>query len=342
MGVFQILSFLVVMAIVALLLFVLFKGAFSGVPFLNNHTGSNLNLSYTSVTTQVYVTHNQTIAYALSLINQDRAKFGLAPVSLSNETSAQQHSDSMLSNKYFSHWDIYGMKPYMRYTLLGGRGAVSENIAYLYNSSGISVFNAIKTMEYNFMYNDAACCNNGHRDNILNQYHNQVSIGVIYNDTSVYFTEDFIDNYIQWIGGTPLAFPNDTVALKGVIAGGYSLSSVQIAYDQPPRNITPAALGLQPYNGSYSYGPIVAGLGYTKGNSYYYYDNITTINATEYAVSGQNFNVAFNLTKLDRQYGAGVYTVLVNLDNGTKSPFLGSTYSIFINSQGHIYTPTGV
>ena len=58
--------------------------------------------------------------YTLSLINNDRAQFGLLPVTLSNELSGQQHAESMLNNHYFSHWDTYGLKPYMRYTLSGG------------------------------------------------------------------------------------------------------------------------------------------------------------------------------------------------------------------------------
>ena len=41
------------------------------------------------------------------------------------------------------------------------------------------------------MNNDSECCGNGHRDNILNSFHNRVSIGVSYDATHVYFVEDF-------------------------------------------------------------------------------------------------------------------------------------------------------
>ena len=68
--------------------------------------------------------------YVLSLINKDRNQYGLGNVTLSSTSSGQQHTQSMLNYHYFSHWDIYGLKPYMRYTLLGGLGAVSENIAF--------------------------------------------------------------------------------------------------------------------------------------------------------------------------------------------------------------------
>src|SRR6267143_4336441 len=65
----------------------------------------------------------------LGVINKDRAAAGLSPVVLSSVPSGQQHADSMAFYGYFSHWDDQGYKPYMRYTLLGGTGGVTENVA---------------------------------------------------------------------------------------------------------------------------------------------------------------------------------------------------------------------
>ncbi|MGI0068633.1 MAG: CAP domain-containing protein, partial [Nitrosopumilaceae archaeon] len=52
----------------------------------------------------------QLYAYALKLVNDDRAKYGLAPVSLSNIASAQNHADDQLNVNYFSHWNSNGVK----------------------------------------------------------------------------------------------------------------------------------------------------------------------------------------------------------------------------------------
>ncbi len=345
MGLFQTLSFLIVVIVVAILLYVLFENAFPNATLLNSfNMTKSVNLSYTTVTTQPYITHNQTIAYALYLINRDRANYSLGSVSLSNITSAQQHAESMLENHYFSHWDTYGMKPYMRYTLVGGNGAVEENIAYIYNSSGINVLNAIQSMEYNFMYNDLACCDNGHRDNILTPQHNQVSIGIAYNSTSIYLVEDFINKYITWISNTPSISQNGSTLLEGSMAPGYSLSSVQISYDPPVQPLLPSTLNSNssPYHGPYSYGTTIAGVGYSKGNSYYFYKNTTTINATTYITNGQNFDIAFNLTGSIAKYGAGEYTLMVYLDNSSQSPFMGSTYTLFVNQNGAVYSPQNV
>ena len=67
--------------------------------------------------------------FALASINKDRSDFGIGPVTLSSIPSGQQHADSMLYSGYFSHWDTQGYKPYMRFVLLGGKGAVAEIFA---------------------------------------------------------------------------------------------------------------------------------------------------------------------------------------------------------------------
>jgi uncharacterized protein YkwD len=321
------------------------QSSFSIGNFLNS---TQYNLTYPSTTIQQSsLPQSQAVAYVLSLINKDRMNYSLANVTLSQITSGQQHAESMLQNNYFSHWDIYGMKPYMRYTLLGGNGSVDENVAWEFNSAGINVIDALKQMEFNMMYRDQAE-HNGHRDNILTGHHNQVSIGVAYNATTVYLVEDFIDSHISWFYDTP-SYNNGTVKLQGTVAQNYSLSKnygVQILYDPMITNLTPQQLHNAPYNGSYGYGNVTAGISYTSGGVSYSFKNFININATEYQVQGQNFNIAFNMSKLIAQDGPGEYTVVVFLANGTNpnsnNVFYGATYTIFINSNGQRYIPNNV
>ncbi|MGC8572072.1 MAG: CAP domain-containing protein [Candidatus Micrarchaeia archaeon] len=316
-----------------------------GYPYTNTSSNTTINktenLTYPSPQhIKNYTPSNSTIAYALTLINNDRAKYGLPPVSLSNITSAQQHSDSMLKYDYFSHWDIYGMKPYMRYTLLGGKGAVQENVAYIYQSDGINVTSALKKMEYNMMYNDYTCCDNGHRDNILNPYHNQVSIGVAFNHTTVYFTEDFINNYIAWFYNTPNITKSDTVNLKGEILNkNMSLDNIEISYDPPVHNMTNAELA---NTSSYSYGNIVAGVAYSQGDRSFYFPGVINVNASTYIVENNKFDISFNLLKLIKQEGAGEYTIMLWFNTTNSSAFIGSTYTFFINNTAEAYTPSHI
>ncbi len=296
---------------------------------------------------QSTVTANATYlqGYALGLINRDRSAYGLPNVTLSPEPSAQQHAYSMLSNNYFSHWDIYGMKPYMRYTLVGGTGAVQENIAYtkseekaciasLCSTAGnINVTQDIGSMEYNMMYNDSACCNNGHRDNILDPNHNQVSIGIAYNGTSIYLVEDFIDNYISWLNGTP-SYSGGRLALEGSIAQGYNLSSIEISYDPAASAMSRAQLD---NTSEYGYGNPIAGVVSSPSE---YYPGMKTIVASAYYVKRSDFFVSFGIDNLTSQYGPGEYTIEAWLD-GPKGSFLGSTYTVFVGQDGP-YTPGNV
>ena len=131
---------------------------------------SNGTLSYPS-------DYNTLAAYTLNIINTNRTNFGLHNVTLSPILSGQQHADSMLNNGYFSHWDTAGCKPYMRYTALNGTGDVEENVAYEYSACRVlscpftstpAVENAIGYLQWQMMYNDSKCCQNGHAKNILN------------------------------------------------------------------------------------------------------------------------------------------------------------------------------
>ena len=60
--------------------------------------------------------------YALQLVNADRQANGLNPIALSNIGSGQNHADDQLNIGYFSHWNSNGVKPYVTYTIFGGKG----------------------------------------------------------------------------------------------------------------------------------------------------------------------------------------------------------------------------
>ena len=190
------------------------------------------------------------------MINSDRQANGLQNVTLSSIDSAQLHAEDMLKNGYVSHWDMNGYKPYMRYTLAGGQGAVAENIAWqgeTGNSVGIDVESALKDMEYSMMYNDSAS-NWGHRDNILNPLHNEVSIGIAYDNNNVYFVEDFINDYISW---NQLSVNGNEVTMQGTIQTQPSnIKQIGIFYDNPSP-LTVNQLEQAPYQDGYDAGTYV-------------------------------------------------------------------------------------
>jgi hypothetical protein len=269
------------------------------------------------------------LTYALGLINTDRANNSLGAVTLSGIDVAQQHADSMLRYGYFSHNDTQGFKPYMRYTLLGGRGAVEENIATSYTNlpyftSTASVEGALKSLEYAMMYNDSICCGNGHRYNILSSLHNQVSIGVAFNSTRVFFVEDFENYYIDINFSVSSSY---YVTMTGTpLEAGLSASAVYITYDNTPTSETAAELNAGPRE--YGSGSLVGGVLPPCDFLCPTFQQGITIRADSWTFAGNSVDVAFSLRDFIQRYGPGVYTLF--LVTGTDTSSALTSISVFV------------
>ena len=291
---------------------------------LNEPTGYNLATLSPNPT---FIAEEDLVTYALSLINSDRLTAGVQNVSLSNINSGQLHAEDMLRNGYFSHWDTQGYKPYMRYTLVGGKGAVSENIAFAGNwfNAGTSLKEALRKSEWGMM-NDDAEWNWGHRDNIIDSLHNKVSIGIAYNNDDVYFVQDFEDDCISW---NTLSVSGSAVLMEGTILNqSQSISSISIYFDDPC-NLTVQQLENSPYNGAYNSGTFVGNVQSPPPVGYYYEqpkDHILIV-ADEWNVLGNNFDVSFDLASAFSKDGRGVYTLCLWTDGNACL----TTYSVWNN-----------
>jgi hypothetical protein len=253
------------------------------------------NLSPTSYT------HEELVDYALTLINLDRSSRGLSNVSLSPIDSGQIQADDMFRHGFFSHWGTDGSKPYMRYTLAGGKGAVAENIAAYLEGSPSDLRTALRDLEFNMMYDDSAS-NWGHRDNILNSFHNEVSIGISHGNNQLYFVEDFIDDYVNW---STFTITQNQVTLVGSLSRQVSLSQVNIFYDSLPSNLTANQLDNSPYDGSYTQGTFT---GMALPPNYQSQQGIT-ITAQTWIQSALAFQIKFDMSQVFNAYGKGVYTI---------------------------------
>ncbi len=267
---------------------------------------------------------------ALGLVNEDRTANGLGNVTLSAIPSGQQHADSMAYFGYLSHWDPQGYKPYMRYTMLGGSGGVDENAALDYctespaNATQViptdctlqTVESGLANAEWAMMNNDVQCCNNGHRDNILDPLHNRVSIGIAFNATTkaVYFDEDFEDAYTSF--RTPL-YSGGAVTLSGTTSRAIDVVEVAVYYDPYPQPLNVSQLGAPPYNDGYGAGTILgaafspcSGLLCPPNTS----DGTIAVYASAWSLAPGNFEIQFDPTRFFAN-GAGVYTLYM-FDSG--------------------------
>jgi uncharacterized protein YkwD len=266
-------------------------------------------------------------AYALQLINDDRANSSLNPVLLGYNAAAQIHADDMLTNRFLSHWGTDGSKPYVRYTIAGGQGSISENAAYsgfFYdepNAATIDAKTEIAKLEHSMMYDDAPS-NWGHRDNILNKWHNRVNIGIAYDNTHLAYVQDFEDDYIVW--KTPITYNRNILRLEGNNILG-AIQSVALYYDPSLQPLTQSELLDSVHSGSYGLGQEV---GYIIPPSYYL-NNVPYVNAYEWSVNNSgSFSIAANIKSLLSE-GSGVYTVCIWAKSNGEDLML-TTYSIFI------------
>ncbi len=300
------------------------NGSISQNPSIFNST---LSISYPSD----YATLRN---FSLNLINRDRAAHDLSPVGVSQVQSGQQHADSMLKYGYFSHWDVQGLKPYMRYSILGGTGFVEENVAFEFTtfptySTVSSVERAITNLEYQMVNNDSYCCQNGHRDNILNQFHNAVSIGIAYNTTDVFFVEDFVTDYAGI--NSPIVSGGDTVNLVGTPSQSLDPSSIQVFYDGFPHSITTQDIRSN-FSGPYDQGTFIGGV-LPPCQSLFScssYQGAITVQASTWSVGSSSLNIRFSLGDFINKYGSGVYTLYL-IQGSTSNPEYLTSISVFVS-----------
>jgi uncharacterized protein YkwD len=267
-------------------------------------------------------------AYAVDLINGDRASHGLSPVMLGSEPSGQQHADSMLYYGYFSRWDVAGLKPYMRYTLLNGTGAVEENAA-LESVDFPSFFTlsrvdgAIGDLGWQMVNNDTAE-NNGHRLNILDAFHNSISIGIAYDSTHVYLVQDFENSYISF--DAPV-LSKSRVTFSGTLSQEFNLDAVYVYFDATPKSLSTASLSGDPsYAGSYTPGVFLSGVTPPCLGACLGFPGHMTVRASEWNVNASRILIQFTLSAFVQAQGTGVYSVYLRSNSGEDL----TSFSVFV------------
>lgn len=283
------------------------------------------------------VAREELVQHALDLINKDRADFGLPPVTLSTNQAAQAHAEDVFNTKRISHWMTNGEKPYMTYSRFGGEGNVQQNVAIagfsteqyeecltnvLLDCERIEPLSTIEELQYEMMYNDVECCNDGHRNNILDPRHTHVSIGIVYDRYYLSFVQNFENNY-----GLDVEVVNGHVGITGQLLEG-ELQQIDIYYDAMP---TRAAYEQNKHMLSYSAGELAATVVKPLPPGFYYEkpDGYNLIQANRWG-EGSSVNVMFNLASAVKE--DGVYTLFAMVKDGEET-FYVMSYSIFVDSE---------
>ena len=179
----------------------------------------------------------------LELINEERTRAGVPPVTLGSNIAAQQHAEASLANCSSGHWGTDGLKPYMRYSLAGGHQANAENSSgadYCITASDeyravVSIENEIREMMDGWMDSP------GHRRTILDKWHRKVSIGLSWDRYNMLGYQHFEGDYAGFSRLPEIV--DGTLSLSGITKNGPGFSNkddlgVQIFYDPPPQSLT--------------------------------------------------------------------------------------------------------
>jgi uncharacterized protein YkwD len=182
--------------------------------------------------------------YMLDLINQDRQNLGLSPVAW-DELAARvgrNHAQEMVNVGYFSHWDLHGLGPDLRYAIAGGQEVVMEN-AYAYyqrysNGTPVPVDNwkkLVEDAEKSLMQSP------GHRANILFPGHTHVGVGIAYNPETgeLRIAQEFLNRYLQIDQSFSVTDHIDNpIKLSGRLIAGASHPILNLAYEPVPVNLS--------------------------------------------------------------------------------------------------------
>ncbi len=194
------------------------------------------------------LTLSQARQFALKLVNQDRARYHLAPLRLDTIASraGQIHTDEMAKFNYCSHWDTSGRKPYQRYTEAGGTHESGENLAIrsgMTETPGPNLFTTdeIETLHALFMIEKPP--EDGHRVQILRPEHNKVGVGLsrardAFGRFTLCLAQEFVDEY-----GTYSILPlkltrGKSVLISGTLNPGIKIYGIAIRREAKPQPMT--------------------------------------------------------------------------------------------------------
>ena len=295
-------------------------------------------------------------ALALELINMERTRDGLMPLHLGSNVAAQAHAESMLDGCFVSHWGLDGLKPYMRYSLAGGHGANTENVAGFCGANADPDASMSSTVR-------GAMSDPIYEGNVLDPLYETVSIGVASDNDGIMVVHHFEGMSVDVTGEPTISA--DMLSLGFRTDVSFEDYSVSIYYDPPPRRLS---AGQASYTYCYDYGVPVLNVARVPGGTILHTSDkcidpykqpsqlqvptghaqaerwkmtakisgvaspyeVPIVGATEWSASDGSFRLSTNVSPALHEFGPGAYTVIVyGMEGGKTVPIL--THTIFHN-----------
>ena len=166
----------------------------------------------------------------LEVINNDRAASGLTPLVLGENAAAQLHAEASLAGCFSSHWDLNGLKPYMRYSLAGG---------YQVNSSYVVGSDYCIVATDGYRAKDSVV--NWLSESALDRKHRKVNLGLAWDEYNTAVVLQYEGDYVEY-GQLPV-IEDGGLTMSGMVGNGVAFEEdhdlgIQLFYDPPPRPLT--------------------------------------------------------------------------------------------------------
>ena len=177
----------------------------------------------------------------LQLVNEERAVAKLPPVATDDLATqvATKHAREMAKNKYASHWNRDGLKPYQRYSFAGGFHATQENISAADNTWSSQLKDLLQDTSYLHLrlYNETPP-NDGHRKTIVAPQQTHVGFGVSVEELRLRVVELFVAKYVELDSPSQKGKPGELIQLKGKLRNlNHSLTVIEVFYEPLPREL---------------------------------------------------------------------------------------------------------
>lgn len=180
----------------------------------------------------------------LKIINESRKKYGAKPVELDIFACrvANKTAKEAAIGEYVGHWNLRGEKPYHRWSFWGGLDHISENASaewttgkYIINRSVL--FEKMKKAHKYFM--DEIPPNDGHKQTVIDKFHNCVGIGAYMTDKQFRYYELYIDRYLEFDSYKKNAMVGENVFISvRTINPAFSVYAVIVYYEPYAQKMT--------------------------------------------------------------------------------------------------------
>ena len=186
-------------------------------------------------------------AELLYLVNTERVRAQVPPLTPGSNPAAQHHAESMNTYGYRSHWDIFGLTPQMRYTLAGGANRVMElvtgpvAITEEVGPESESWSGVVRQAHRQFMEDSES------RVSILDHLHRSLNVGLACTYTECWVVQQLEGG--QFSFSEPPAVSESVFHVAGEFREGYELDAVVLWHHPYPRR-----LSLGQLDATYRYG----------------------------------------------------------------------------------------